>query len=75
MQVYRIFRQINHSNSDSFLDLNFGITRKHHIYKLHKPRCNSTTEDSCFSYRIINDCNGLENYVGKVNATNAFTSL
>ena len=38
IQVFRIIKQIDHINSDS----NLGITRKNHIYKLHKPRCNST---------------------------------
>ena len=42
IQVFRIIKQIDHINSDSFFHSNLGITRKNHIYKLHKPRCNST---------------------------------
>ena len=42
IQVFLIIKQIDHINSDSFFDLNLGITRKNHIYKLHKPRCIST---------------------------------
>ena len=75
IQVFRIIKQIDHINSDSFFDLNLGITRKNHIYKLHKPRCNSTHKIHGFSYRIINDWNGLPNSVGKVNTINAFKSL
>ena len=75
IQVFRIIKQIDHINSDSFFDLNLGITRKNHIYKLHKPRCNSTHKIHVFSYRIINDWNGLPYSVGKVNTINAFKSL
>ena len=75
IQVFRIIKQIDHINSDSFFDLNLGITRKKHIYKLHKPRCNSTHKIHGFSYRIINDWNGLPNSIGKVNTINAFKSL
>ena len=75
IQVFRIIKQIDHINSYSFFDLNLGITRKNHIYKLHKPRCNSTHKIHGFSYRIINDWNGLPNSIGKVNTINAFKSL
>ena len=67
IQVFRIIKQIDHINSDSFFDLNLGITRKNYIYKLHKPRCNSTHKIHGFSYRIIHDWNGLPNSIGKVN--------
>ena len=54
IQAFRIIKQIDHINSDSFFDLNLGITRKNLIYKLHKPRCNSTHQiHGFFSYRII----------------------
>ena len=75
IQVFQIIRQIDHIISDYFSDLNLGITRNNHIYKLHKPRSNSTHKIHGFSYIIINDWNGLPNSVGKVNTKNAFKSL
>ena len=75
IQVFRLFKQIDHINSDSFFGLNLGITRKNHVYTLHKSRCNSTQKIHGFSYRIIKDWNGRPNSVGKVNTTNAFKSL
>ena len=74
IQVFRITKKLIILTQILF-DLNLGITRKNHIYKLHKPRCNSTHKIHVFSYIIINDWKGLRNSIGKVNTINAFKSL
>ena len=70
IQVFKIIKEFDHINSDSFFKHNHGITRKNHVYKLNKPRCKSSQKMHSFSHRIINDWNGLPNSVGDINNIN-----
>ena len=75
IQVFKIIKKFDNIDSDSFFQFNHGITRKNHIYKLNKPRCNSSQKMHSFSHRIINDWNDLPSSVGEINSINAFKSL
>ena len=75
IQTFRIIKDFDHIQSDSFFELNQGITRKNHIYKLNKPRCKTSQKMHSFSHRIINDWNGLPRSVGEIDSINAFKSL
>ncbi len=75
IHVFRILKQFDNIDSDSFFTINNGITRKNHIYKLDKPRCSSSQKLHSFSHRIINDWNDLPKEVGEVDSINSFKSL
>jgi hypothetical protein len=75
IQVFRIIKQIDHIDPQVMFNLNTGITRKNHIYKLDKPRVTTSIRQHCFSSRVINDWNDLPRAVGEVDSVNSFKSL
>ena len=75
IQVFRIIKKIDDISADSLFDLNLGVTRKNHIYKLNKPRSMTSQKMHSFSHRTINDWNDLPESVGVIDNINSFKSL
>ena len=72
LQVFRIVKNFDNINTDSFFKFQtYGSTRGHEL-KLVKPRAKSNIRLYSFSHRVINDWNGLKDETIKSKTLNSF---
>ena len=69
LETYKIVRNKVNANKDHFFKFNVMQTRRHQ-YILSKPMSTKLVRSQCFSHRVVNDWNSLEEEVVQAQTVN-----